>query len=371
VEDHIVKAPLIVHQVKRQDPEDVTRDNLIEIDGDWLLGALTRWREHYEQYRRLGPKPVLFIMAERNDFADQIREWLVTSKAFGLKASEVLVIHTDREGEISKKDLEKAREAARDIDQPSSKIKVVVSVLMLREGWDVRSVTVVLGLRPFTSKAKILPEQAVGRGLRLMQRISPDRTQTLEVMGTQAFENFVRQLETEGVGIKTVTTPPAPPVTVEPVQEKIAYDIVIPLIGPAYTHNYKRLSEFDPLTLDPVHDQEELEEPIRIRIRMGVATTETEVHQSDIATGPLPVPQALLASLTNKVITFARLAGGFSELYPLVRAYVTGDWCQKVSEQSSAQWRYVRVNQADFGYGQFGSFHELLPLLVGEQQPHL
>jgi len=35
---------------------------------------------------------------------------------------------------------------------------------MLREGWDVRNVTVVLGLRPFTASAKILPEQAVGRG---------------------------------------------------------------------------------------------------------------------------------------------------------------------------------------------------------------
>ncbi|MEJ7662626.1 MAG: hypothetical protein WKG07_25210 [Hymenobacter sp.] len=44
----------------------------------------------------------------------------------------------------------------------------MVSVLMLREGWDVQNVTVVVGLRPYTSKANILPEQAIGRGLRLM-----------------------------------------------------------------------------------------------------------------------------------------------------------------------------------------------------------
>ena len=136
-----------------------------------------------------------------------------------------MVIHTDKEGEITKADLEKAREAARDIDKPENKIKVIVSVLMLREGWDVRNVTVILGLRPFTSKAKILPEQAVGRGLRLMVGISPDRTQTLEVLGTRAFEEFVRELEKEGVGIKTTTKPPAPPVEVRPVQEKAAYDI--------------------------------------------------------------------------------------------------------------------------------------------------
>ena len=41
---------------------------------------------------------------------------------------------------------------------------------MLREGWDVQSVTVIVGLRPYTAKANILPEQTVGRGLRLMFR---------------------------------------------------------------------------------------------------------------------------------------------------------------------------------------------------------
>src|SRR3990172_9421355 len=220
VEDRIVKAPLIVSQVKKKDPDKVTRKNVIEAYGEWLLAALSRWKEHYKTYKALGPRPVLFVMAEKNDYADEIGKWLAEEKKNGLKESEVLVIHTDTEGEITKKDLVKARQAARDIDLPENRIKVIVSVLMLREGWDVRNVSVVLGLRPFTTKAKILPEQAVGRGLRLMEKISPDRTQTLEVMGTAAFEEFVRQLETEGVGIRTVTTPPPPPVKVEPVQEK-------------------------------------------------------------------------------------------------------------------------------------------------------
>ena len=66
-------------------------------------------------------------------------------------------------------------------------------MLVLREGWDVRNVTVVLGLRPGTAAARILPEQAVGRGLRLMRQVSTDRRQVLEVLGTPAFENFVRE----------------------------------------------------------------------------------------------------------------------------------------------------------------------------------
>jgi type III restriction enzyme len=42
----------------------------------------------------------------------------------------------------------------------------IVSVLMLREGWDVRNVSVVVPLRPLTAKSRILPEQTLGRGLR-------------------------------------------------------------------------------------------------------------------------------------------------------------------------------------------------------------
>jgi type III restriction enzyme len=322
VEDRIVKAPLIVHQIRKKDPENVTGENVVESYHKWLVAALVRWQEHYRTYKDLGPKPVLFIMTEKNDFADRIGEWLIKFKELGFKKKEILVIHTDKEGEITKKDLEAAREAARDIDLPENKVKVIVSVLMLREGWDVRNVTVVLGLRPFTSKAKILPEQAVGRGLRLIQGISPDRTQTLEVMGTQAFEDFVRQLEAEGLGIRTVHEPPPPPVTVEPVMEKIAMDITIPLTRPVYTHNYRRLADLNPDHLDPIYDQEELDEPYRIQIRMDFIVTETEVHQAEVSDPAVPLAEELIGIITNKVISLAKLTSGFAELYPLVRDYV-------------------------------------------------
>ena len=73
---------------------------------------------------------------------------------------------------------------------------------MLREGWDVRNVSVVLGLRPFTAKAEILPEQVIGRGLRPMTGIGPDRTQTREVLGTRNLLNVLReQLEAEAARV--------------------------------------------------------------------------------------------------------------------------------------------------------------------------
>jgi type III restriction enzyme len=328
VEDRIVKAPLIVTKEDdpRQpahDPDNVTKDNVADKYGYWLRAAVQRWKDHWSVYRKLDTKPVLFIMAERNVYADALGTYLWKTKEFGFREAEILVIHTDSEGEITKGDLEKAREVARDIDKPESKTKVIVSVMMLREGWDVRNVTVVLGLRPFTAKAEILPEQVIGRGLRLMPHLSPDRTQTLEVLGTRNLLNVLRtQLEAEGVGIASTRTDPPPPVIIAPVQERLAHDIAIPITKPRLEHNVRKLSELQVETLDAIYNQEELAGPFREDLRLEFATTETEVHQVDIAAGELPAARELLTSISNKVIDRAKLPNRFAELYPAVRDYV-------------------------------------------------
>src|SRR2546428_6660122 len=183
-------------------------------------------------------------MAEKNVYADAIGEYLWKTREFGLKESEVLVIHTDAAGEVTKKDLDKAREVARDIDKAESTVKAIASVMMLREGWDVRNVTVVLGLRPFTATAEILPEQVIGRGLRLMTQVSPDRTQTLEVLGTRNLLNVLRtQLEAEGVGVASAKTDPPLPVIISPIQERLGYDIAIPITKPGLVHDLRKLSD--------------------------------------------------------------------------------------------------------------------------------
>lgn len=328
VEDRIVKAPLIVTKEDdpkqpKDDPDGVTADNISEKYGYWLRAAVQRWKEHYKVYKQLGTRPVLFIMAEKNVYADAIGEYLWKTKEFGFKEAEVLVIHTDAAGEITKKDLEKAREAARDIDKAESKVKAIVSVMMLREGWDVRNVTVVLGLRPFTAKAEILPEQVIGRGLRLMTAVSPDRTQTLEVLGTRNLLNVLKdQLEAEGVGVASTKTEPPQPVIISPIQERLAYDIAIPITKPSLVHDIRKLSELKVKALDAIYEQEELAETFRVNLRLEFATTETEVHHADITAGELPSEQELLASITNKVIDRAKLPNRFAELYPAVRDYV-------------------------------------------------
>jgi len=328
VEDRIVKAPLIVSRENdpkqpAEDPDRVTKDNIAEKYGYWLRAAVQRWKAHWKVYKKLQTKPVLFIMAEKNVYADALGEYLGKTREFGFKRSEVLIIHTDKEGEIRKKDLERAREVARDIDKKDSKIKAIVSVMMLREGWDVRNVTVVLGLRPFTAKAEILPEQVVGRGLRLMTQVSPDRTQTLEVLGTRNLLNVLRtQLEAEGVGVASTKTDPPDPVVIYPVRERLAYDIAIPITKPSLAHDIRKLADLHVAALEAIYEQEELAEPFQVRLKLEFATTETEVHQADIGAGELPAARDLLAGITNKVIDRAKLPNRFAELYPAVRDYV-------------------------------------------------
>ena len=116
---------------------------------------------------------------------------------------------------------------------------------MLREGWDVRNVTVILGLRPFSSDANILPEQAVGRGLRLMRDMPSDYAQVVEIVGTPKFEEFVKELEVEGVGVGSSKTPPPPGVHIFPMKERTKYDIDIPQLSQTYSRNYKDISTFD------------------------------------------------------------------------------------------------------------------------------
>ena len=328
IEDRIVKSPIIVTKdddpkQPPKDPEDVTADNIGEKYGYWLQASVARWKEHHKVYKQLGTRPVLFVMAEKNVYADAIGAYLWKTKEFGFKEPEVLVIHTDADGEITSKDLDKARRAARDIDKAESKVKAIVSVMMLREGWDVRNVTVVLGLRPFTAKAEILPEQVIGRGLRLMTHVSPDRTQSLEVLGTRNLLNVLRtQLEAEGVGVASVKTDPPPPVIIEPVRERLLYDIAIPITKPSLEHDIRKLSDLKVHILDAIYAQAELAEPFRVKLRLEFATTETEVHQVDIAASGLPPAQELLASITNKVVDRAKLPNRFAGLYPFVRDYV-------------------------------------------------
>jgi type III restriction enzyme len=80
----------------------------------------------------------------------------------------------------------------------SSGVDAIVSTMMLNEGWDVRNVNVIVGLRSYTSKRKVLPEQVIGRGLRKMfleEEANPEKSvNILEVIGPPGLLDILEDL---------------------------------------------------------------------------------------------------------------------------------------------------------------------------------
>ena len=319
IEDRIVKAPLIVHQTDKADPEKYTRASVAY--AEWIGIAISRWQEHYEAYGKVRKKPVLFIMAENTKDADDLFAYLQGLDEF--KGEHSLLIHTDKTGDVSKKDLEVARDAARSIDLPGNKIRAVVSVLMLREGWDVQNVSVILGLRPFTAKANILPEQAVGRGLRLMRGIGFDYVQIVEIIGTQKFEEFIKGLEVEGVGIGITKTPPPIGVHIYPMKVKAEYDIELPIITPSYKREFQGLETFDVSTLPKNPLNITIKEGVAKRVELVETVTQKKVGQKQVEIDVgYPESHVILQNITNRVMKEARIDGQFAMIYPHVKRYI-------------------------------------------------
>lgn len=326
IEDKIVKTPLIVHQSDKTSPDNRQITNAYNAYNEWIQIALKRYQEHYDcYYNNLGQKPVLFIMAEDTKQANQIAEGIQGLAGFN-KKDQVLIIHTKNNGELktNQKELEKLREQARMIDDTKSPVKVVVSVLMLREGWDVKNVSIILGLRPFTSKANILPEQSIGRGLRLMKDLGPDYTQILEIIGTDKFEEFVKQLETEGVGISVTQKPPSIGIFVTPIKTRERFNFEIPVLSASFTRKMEGINTFDPSKLPAIGNIDDKGNYRKLKVTLTTANTDKKVgtKQIIIEDDEFVSIQELLSSLTNKIIKEGKFSCRFNNLLKITKQYV-------------------------------------------------
>jgi Restriction endonuclease len=113
---------------------------------------------------------------------------------------------------------------------------------MLREGWDVRNVTTVVPLRPYTSKANILPEQTLGRGLRRMTPPGEGVAELVTVVEHNAFVSLYQQeLSQEGFPIEVVDVDKVPKSTVTIFTDTENKDIrKLDVILPAIRKRYNR-----------------------------------------------------------------------------------------------------------------------------------
>jgi len=80
-----------------------------------------------------------------------------------------------------------------------------MSVLTLKDGWNVRNTTAVVGLRPYSSKSDILPEQILGLGQRRTY-FGSDQRETVSVLEPPAFIEFIESIQGEGVTFERVVT---------------------------------------------------------------------------------------------------------------------------------------------------------------------
>ncbi len=348
IKQNVVKLPVLPDEVSRQKIQEKESNDFIERYRDYIHLGYLEWEKQYEELKS-HKVPILFIMTMSTKEADKAAEFL--ENTYPKLKNAVLTIHTNKSGEIkesasSKKDkeeLEKLRKAADEIDKDNSPYKAVVSVLMLREGWDVRNVTTIVGLRPFRADSKILPEQAIGRGLRKM--FGFDTPEKLVVVGTPAFLEFVESLKTEGVefqyspmgkGSKGKT-----PVIIEvdkdnPNKNLNELDIPIPQLSPRIYREFKNLELIDVNNLKfktatfKKFKNNELKEIIFTDIEGGFS------HKT-ILNDTIPDYRNIIAFFTSVILKESRLISGFNILYPKVESFVKYKLFGKEVELSDPQ----------------------------------
>lgn len=131
-----------------------------------LRAGLAKLRKLERDFAAIDPArhPKMLVVCEDTQVSPLVAQFL---RDEGLGDEEVMAIDSGRKAELGEKDWVPVRERLFDVDRHAAP-RVIVSVLMLREGFDVNNICVIVPLR--SSQAQILLEQTIGRGLRLMWR---------------------------------------------------------------------------------------------------------------------------------------------------------------------------------------------------------
>ena len=319
-------------------------------------------------------------MMNDTEEADDVGEWLQKKYPSEFGGDQLLVIHTDKSGEVSKKDLDKARRVSREVDNESSPVNCIVSVMMLREGWDVQGVTVIVGLRPYTSKANLLPEQTVGRGLRLMFRgTGSGYVEHVDVIGNGRFIEFVEQLEREEelqLGTCEIGTDKVVIVTIAPVGAKTDKDISIPVLRPVLTRKQSLVEEIGAM------DVRRFQCPVLPRKPDDATAQKFRCEGYDILTlqkmvereYAIPQPQTaaeVIGYYAWRIARDVKLPAQFSALAPKVREFLANKaFGEPVDLDDPAVLPAISSNVAQ--YVTVKTFVEALrKLVLSELQPQL
>jgi type III restriction enzyme len=338
IAQNVVKHPVLPDAASRAKLHEHQSPLITEKYADYLLLGVEEWRKSYAEHEKLGKKAVLFVMVDDTRNCDAVGEYL--EKICPEMQDAVLVIHTKANGEISeassgksKEELDRLREESNQIDTWNSQHKAIVSVLMLKEGWDVRNVTVIVGLRAYSAKSNILPEQTLGRGLRRMY-FGTDQRETVSVMGTPAFMDFVESIQSEGVTFERVAMGGAEgrarqdSLVVEvdtgnPDKDIDALDIALPRLMRRFNREFKDLTELDPASFGNPRLPIKAFTPEQTREIVFKTMLESEIDHTIRIDGSGPADyRSVVAFFARQLLKDLRLVGGYELLYPKVRDFM-------------------------------------------------
>jgi len=340
---NIVKHPVIPDAASRTKLTERNSNKYSERYEEYLKLGYLEWKKVYEEQSKNNKKAVLFIMTDDTRNCDDIAQYM--EMKYPDLRGEVLTIHTNNNGDInetasgkSKEELDALRKEANEID--SNKYKVIVSVLMLKEGWDVRNVTTIVGLRAFggasNKKNNILPEQTLGRGLRKMYR-EANVEEYISVIGTEPFLDFVESIKSEGVELERGAmgggTKQRSPIIVEIDRENLKkdidkLDIIIPVLTPRINRNWKKLSDLDiikfkynKIKLKQFTKEEQRE--IIFKSIVSIDGNNEEIHHKTILDNCENLDySSVIGYFTQIIMKDLRLISGYDILYQKVKDFI-------------------------------------------------
>ncbi|PIQ96474.1 MAG: type III restriction endonuclease subunit R [Nitrospinae bacterium CG11_big_fil_rev_8_21_14_0_20_56_8] len=335
ISQNVVKHPVLPDAPSRAKLKESQSAKYTEKYADYIHLGVVEWRKAYAEHEKLGKRAILFVMTDDTRNCDDVAAYLEST--YPELKDAVLVIHTKNNGEISesatgknKEELDLLRKQANEIDGPDSPYKAIVSVMMLKEGWDVRNVTTIVGLRPYSAKSNILPEQTLGRGLRKMYLGGVE--EYVSVVGTDAFMEFVESIQAEGVTLERKPmgegTGPKTPLVVEVDKENEkkdldALDIEIPVMTPRIYREYKNLSslDMDAFGNKKVAYRQFSEEEQREIVFKDITTGEV-THTTILDTAGVADYGSAIGYFAQTIMRELRLVSGYDVLYEKVRDFV-------------------------------------------------
>ncbi|PJC30551.1 type III restriction endonuclease subunit R, partial [Candidatus Roizmanbacteria bacterium CG_4_9_14_0_2_um_filter_39_13] len=332
----VVKNPVLPDLASRAKLQEKQSSIFSEKYEDYIRLGVEEWEKTYKELEPTGKKSILFIMTDDTKNCDDVAEFL--QKSYPQLKGAVLTIHTNKSGEISEtvsgkkeKELQDLRKKANEIDSIESPYKVIVSVLMLKEGWDVKNVTTIVGLRPYGSDSKILPEQTLGRGLRRMF-FGQEVQEYVSVIGTLAFMEFVESIKAEGVELekRKMDRPGSPitPTVIEVDHQNVKkdienLDIELPVLTPRIQREYKNLNllnitgfNHEKISIKQFSEEEKKEIVFREVIE------DKEHHRTILETKIEPNHQSAIGWFVQRIMRELRLFGCYDILFGKVKEFI-------------------------------------------------